>query len=286
MLTTKKWNLAGGLTYFHEINDFLSSVESFYNLPGKFIDAVFDSHAGLPWNGGRFVDPFHFTVEESVRRIRAYNERGIRFNITFSNRLLTKEDLAHEDCNWFLSQCHSSMNGVIVASDILRQYLRSCYPKYRVIASIGFDRTDLEYYREAQKLYDTVVLHPDLNRDYDLIKHLDASRLEVLVNEFCVANCPFRTEHSTYISEIALANRTYFMYDNEHTRGSCLAVERGYRRNKELVVTPQELNRLHKMGITQFKIQGREHPFDAAIYPALREYTIKDTIRTICGTNR
>ncbi len=281
----KEWNVAGGLAYFDEINEFLSSVESFYNIPEPFIAAVFDSHAGLAWNGGRFVDPFHFSVEESVRRVRAYNRRGIRFNITFSNRLLTEKELMDADCNWFLAQCHDSLNGVIVSMDLMRQYIRTTYPKYSVIASIGFNRKDLEFYQWAQGLYDRVVLHPDLNRDYGLIAQLDPSKLEILVNEFCVANCPFRIEHSTYISESILQKRTYFLRDNEYSGGSCLAAARGYKRQNELVVTDQELNSLHRRGIVHFKIQGREHPFRDVIYPALRTYVIKDTIRSICGTN-
>ncbi len=286
MLITKKWNVSGGLVHFEKITSFLSSTQEFYGIRENLIDSVFDSHAGLPWNGGRFVDPFHFTVEESVRRVRFYNDLGIRFNIAFSNCQLTDRDLDHADCNWFLQQCHNSMNGIIVASEILRDYLRCRYPDYRVIASIGFNRKDLEFYKQAQEHYDLVVLHPDRNEDDEFIEQLDTSRIEVLVNELCIADCPFRTEHSDYISRLVRENRSYFVRDDEHTGGECLAVERGYRGKGELVVTLERLNRLHGMGVEHFKIQGREHPFEKVVYQGLREYVIKDAIRCLCGTGQ
>ena len=159
------------------------------------------------------------------------------------------------------------------------------YPKYKIIASIGFNQKDLNFYQKALAQFDRVIVHPDLNRNYDFLKKLDTSRLEILVNEFCVVNCPFRIEHSNYISEIALQQRFYFLKDNPHTMGSCLAIERGYTRNNGLVVNLKELNTLFELGIKHFKIQGREHPFEKVIYSALTKYVVQDAIQSICGTS-
>jgi collagenase-like PrtC family protease len=82
-----------------------------------------------------------------------------------------------------------------------------------------------------------------------------------------------------------LKKKQYFLKDDEHTLGSCLAVERGYARNNGIVVNLKELNKLFSIGIKHFKIQGREHPFERVLYGALTKYVVQDTIRCICGTN-
>jgi collagenase-like PrtC family protease len=280
----KLWNIGGGLTHFEDLAGYLNEVEEYYGLGGSLVDSVYDSHAGLPWNGGRYLPPFPFSLEESIRRVSYYNKKGIAFNITFSNRLLTPDDLSHEDCNYFLEQCHREGNGVIVASDLMREYIRSTYPRYRLIASIGFCRKDIDFYRKALELYDIVVLHPDLNRRYDLIRTLDTERLEVLVNEYCMDGCPFREEHAGYISNIIKEGALYFRNDSEHLGRSCLANIRGHRMEPRLILDFDQIEALNRLGIRRFKIQGREHRFEASLCKDLRRFVVRDTVRTLCRT--
>ena len=286
MLITTKWNVAGGLAHFESVMGFHKYVQDYFDVAENFIASVYDSHAGLLWNGGRYTTPFPFSVEESIHRVHAYNDLGIGFNIAFSNRLLDRSALDDEDCNWFLERCESDLNGVIVASDLLREHVRQRFPRYQLIASIGFLRKDLACYRQAQQDYDRVVLHPDLNRDHELIRELDPAKLEVLVNERCVVNCPFRQEHADHISRIILQRRLYFREDSEHTRGGCLAVERGYSHDNGLVLGFDEVDALFELGVRHFKIQGREHAFDLELDRALKRYVLQHTMRRICRRAR
>ncbi len=285
VIIKKKWNVAGGLIYFKQIIDFHKSIQNYYNIKDNLIHSVYDVHSGLRWAGGRYTPPFPFSAEESLRRIEHYNSIGIKFNITFSNILLREEDLSDPDCNLFLERCENHMNGVVVSSDVLRKHIRKHYPKFKIIASIGFNKIDFEFYQKALDLYDLVVLNPDLNSDFDFIRRLDSSRIEILVNEFCITNCPYRSEHSRYISEIILNNLTYSFLDDEHSKGACLAAERGLNRTDSLVVEHSKLNELYDIGIRHFKIQGREHPFDYVLHNALKKYVVQDSIRCALGTN-
>lgn len=278
---SKKWNVGGGIRFFEEITAFNRFMEDFYGLEGPVICSVYDSHAGLKWNGGRLIPHFPFSLEESVRRIRTYNGMGISFNITFSNNQLTEADLQDEDCNWFLEQCESGLNAVIVGSHALKDHIRKRYPSYRVIASIGFNRKDLAFYQETLKEYDLVVLHPDLNRSMELIQQLDASKLEILVNEFCIGNCQFRTQHSTFISRLNREPVSYFRSDHSFMNGSCIAADHGLRFNRELQLSMEEVNRLNACGVRHFKIQGREHDFEQVVKKALHTYVLQGTIREL-----
>lgn len=271
------WNVSGGLVFYREILDFIDRLARFYGKEWRFVHSVYDCHGGLIWEGGR-NSTAGFGLEESVRRVQAYNQRGIGFNIAFSNLLLTKEHLDDEYCNWFLEQCQSEMNGVIVATDLLRDYIRQNYPRYRLIASLCFCRKDLEFYKQAQKDYDLVVLHPDLNRDYAFIRRLDTSRLEVLVNEDCFYNCPNRLQHYKNVSELVLSKQPVFYA----SKAGCIS-EAQFGRSRfegELRLSLGNVHRLSSLGVKHFKLQGRQASW-SFMEEEMTNYIEKGTIREI-----
>ena len=279
--TSKKWNVAGGLRWFEQILAFINYFQNSYDVDGQIITSVYDSHPGLKWNGGRYILPFQFSIEESIRRIKAFNNLSIGFNITFSNVLINEKDLYDKDCNQFLKDCENSLNSVIVSSHLLKDYIRSYYPSYKIIASIGFNRKDIDFYKETLKQYDIVVLHPDLNSEYDFIKQLDLSRLEILVNELCIKNCQFRQQHIQMISEINYKNPAYFYYDNNYMNGSCIAARKEYKFSSELILSLEDVQYLNNLGIKHFKIQGREHNFDEILKKMLNKYVLQGTIKEL-----
>ncbi|MDP3044776.1 MAG: hypothetical protein Q8N93_05105, partial [Bacillota bacterium] len=273
----KVWNVSGGLVFCHEILRFIDERKHYYAMDLGLISSVYDAPGGLAWEGGR-VATARISLEEAVRRVKTYNERGIGFNIPFSNVLLTERDLEDEYCNWFLEQCQSEQNGVIVASDLLRNRVRKNYPAYRLITSICFCRTDLKFYLKAQDEYDLVVLHPDLNRDLKFISQLDTSRLEVLVNEDCFYLCPNRLQHYKNISEIILSNQRVFYKE----RPGCLS-EVMFERNRfggELLLSQGDIDRLEALGVRHFKLQGRQESWDY-MHGELGKYIEQPTIRKI-----
>ena len=278
---TKRWNVGGGLRFFSEIMSFNSFMVDFYGIQGPVISSVYDSHAGLRWNGGRYIPHFPFSLEESIRRVRAYNNLGIGFNITFSNNQLSENDFQDEDCNWFLEQCESLMNSVIVSSHMLKNYIRENYPAYKIVASIGFNRKDPDFYQDIQHEYDMMVLHPDLNQNLELIKRLDVSKLEVLVNEYCKKNCEFRTQHSEFISKLNKKQTTYLKRDHTFMNGRCMAVGHDQEFHNELILSWEEVDRLNKFGVQHFKIQGREHDYAQVLKKALHTYIMQGTIREL-----
>lgn len=276
-MVDRLWNVAGGLVFYREMLEFTGRLARFYGKELRFIHSVYDCHGGLIWEGGR-KSVAGFSLEESVRRVRAYNEKGIGFNIAFSNVLLTKEHLDDEYCNWFLEKCHREANGVIVASELLRDYIREYYPRYRLIASVGFCRKDPGFYKRALERYDLVVLHPDLNRDYRLIRRLDAERLEVLVNEDCFYECPHRLQHYRNVSRAILRREPVFFA----SKIGCIS-EAEFGRSRfegELRLSLNHLRRLSALGVRHFKLQGRQASW-SFMEDEMINYIEKGTIREI-----
>lgn len=102
-----------------------------------------------------------------------------------------------------ISAAHNGMNGVILVSPLLEEYVRKTYPKMKITSSTckqirGVDGINAE----LQKDYDMVVLDYNMNNHFDeLEKITDKSRCEILINAACEPNCPRRGAHYRHISE-------------------------------------------------------------------------------------
>lgn len=274
-----KWKVAGGLVFYNEITNLINWTKDFYGINRSLISSVYDTHHGLRWTGGRELMPFEWSIDESIKRVKEYNKLGVSFEVAFNNTLLKKNDLKDEYCNYFLKGVHNKMNSVIVASDLLKNYLRKNYPKFKLAASICFCEKSIKGYEKLFKKYDMVILHPDLNRDFDFIKKIspvNRERLCVLINEECVPNCLFRKEHYKKISQKALEQ----IYINKHINFfECLMRKRKkIIENNPMPLKEEEVKSLISLGIKNFKIQGRQLKFDY-IANYIRDYIEKPAIR-------
>lgn len=251
----KYWMVAGGMAR----NDVLGEYARQH--PGK-LNAVYDNHPGLLWGGGRAAYPLDYPLEASADLITNFwNEQmGVDFYLAFNNTKLEVKHLADEDCNWLLEQCHRKGNGVIIASDVLRDHVKSNYPKYTLVSSICKVKKTVEEYREALQQFDVVVLHPDQNGDFGLIKQLDVARMEVLVNEPCIRNCPLRQRHYDAISEWVLSGKPYFRTKNRQIFCEWMVKNIPYPRDLQL--NTEQVAKLEAMGIRHFKMQGRTEPLE------------------------
>lgn len=155
------------------------------------------------WNGGRNSRPDMCDEKFINMCIEKLNGWGIPVRYTYTNMLLEKEDLSDPYCNYCLQAAHNGMNGVILVSPLLEEYVRRHFPKMKIISSTckeirGIDGVN----EELAKDYEIVVLDYNLNNRFDeLEKITDKSRCEVLVNALCEPNCPARGAHYRNISE-------------------------------------------------------------------------------------
>ena len=97
------------------------------------------------------------------------------------------------------------MNGVIVVSPILEQYIREKYPKYKITSSTCKRITDInKLNEESDKDYDIVVLDYDFNNKFDLLEQVkNKEKCEILINACCQPNCPNRVKHYNDIGPVS-----------------------------------------------------------------------------------
>ena len=291
------WNVGGGIKHYKHLVAMNDNAKQLYDTPHNFFNSVFDSTFGLRWNGGRICHPHDsVTIEDFMHIIMSYNEQGIGFNFTFSNRLLTEEDMKDEYCNLLCEAAASSgskkQNGVITASPILRNYIRKTYPELKIIWSVcnGINKLDAYNTETNNPLNDIVVLHPDYNHDYKFLQQLEnKDRLEVMVNDLCAFGCPYRAKHYDQLSQFALLQSTNPIIHRaiELDMGrpqDCEAVAHGMVKDGRNKLSFSDLDLMEDMGFVHFNLIGREHDWDyyykTDLFPNLEQRWIQNIIKT------
>ncbi len=231
------------------------------------------------WNSGRVLKHLMREAEEMRAAGLEYERRGIAIYLTFTNLLLTqehmKDPLGNALCTFASNHNPTGRNAVILASDVLREHIRSEFPSLKLVSSIlkitaerGKGR--LETYERYADQFDEVMVHPDDVFNYPLLEKLqDKERYILLVNEYCIRNCPLRALHYNTLSHTALDLLSYDSTDFEakqNTNGcrSLYTLLTDEKRSVLALNTP-EIARLREMGFRHFKLQGRGHANASAI---------------------
>ena len=166
------------------------------------------------WAGGRMPALFgNFDKETISKWLKYINDINAYPTFTFTSTTLTKEDLKDEYANFILETSFEYNARFIVYSDYLRDYIKEKNPDATVVASVikancrfqGPNKTEeatieneTNYYNKLLKEYDIVVVRPEYSKDilpYHPEYIDDISRLEVLINQPCIKNCPKMPEH-------------------------------------------------------------------------------------------
>ena len=259
-------------------------MKAFYHLPGLFefyelyrlflplyrahreyfydwceIGSIYGAPADCLWGGGR-VGFGEDRPEEAAALTREY---GISARLTFSNSLLRQEHLADARCNALCALFEKSgsvPNGVILASDLLLDYLQENYPGFYFVSSTTKVLTEFEQLAAELSREEFRYVVPDfrLNKAFDRLDTLDAERkrkLEFLCNECCWFACPDRRVCYEDVSRKNLGEAC------EHICASPTAGQ-GYRfsdamENPGFIGIGDIQNTYLPKGFSHFKIEGR-----------------------------
>lgn len=170
---------------------------------GVEIGSFFGCFPVALWNGGRLIAHDQCDSQFITNVIKSVNNEGIPVRYTFTNPLLTEEDLNDPYCNFCMQAADNGMNEVMVFSPILEKYIRKKYPSFSVNSSTCKEIKNADDLNaELEKDYKYVVLDYNLNNHWEFIEGLKSpEKLEVLVNTLCTPACPRRGQHYRYIAE-------------------------------------------------------------------------------------
>lgn len=302
------WTVSGGVKHFEKISTENRAFREYYDTPRNLFNSTYDSIFGLRWNGGRVCSPKDTMDLASLKDcVNEYNRQGIGFNFSFTNVCLKERDLDDLACNFVLENIISThhLNGVICASELLRDYIKKNYPNVKIIWSvINGLRTPEEYNLACEnENNELVVLHPDFNHDpvfLDALSHPE--KIEVMANDACAFGCPYRRLHYTMLSQYAIQQSTNpiipslkeldgtrnSLYRAEYGTG-CIASLNGYVRDNRNILSFSDIEQFLERGFVHFKlIGGREYDWktfnEKWFDDYLKKYIARKCFRE-CGLN-
>ena len=259
-----------GLRYNYPLNMFwISMMKQYphYFREGVEIASFFGSFPFSLWNGGRLIadDQCDRAFVQNV--IKSINANHIPVRFTFTNPLITEEDLRDPFCNFCMEAGNNGMNEVLVFSPLLEEFIRAKYPSYKIDSTTCKEIKDLDSLNaELDKDYKYVVLDYNMNNKWDLIEQIHhKEKLEVLVNALCVPDCKRRGDHYKNIAlnqEIVKQNRLLpkekqkplIPWKCEYGDKNCIYTIQDY----STYVSPELIwEKYVPMGINNFKIEGR-----------------------------
>ena len=219
------------------------------------------------WNGGRPSNYDQCDASYVKNVMKAVNAKGIPVRYTYTNMLLTEEDLQDPYCNFCMKAGDNGMNEVMIFSPILEKYIRENYPGYKLNSSICKEIRDINLVNEElKKDYYLVVLDYNFNNKFEELKKIeDKARCEILVNTLCIPNCPRRGKHYENIAKnqrIILKNRRMPADKQiplehwycEYGEFNCVHTIQGY----STYISPEDIwDKYVPMGFNNFKIEGR-----------------------------
>ena len=224
------------------------------------IGSIYGAPADCLWGGGR-VAAGDARAEDVAALTREY---GVCARLTFSNSLLGREHLSDAKCNALCALFENggaAENGVIIASDLLLEYLRKTYPGFYFVSSTTKVLTEFEQLRAELNRDEFRFVVPDfrLNKAFDRLNTLTETqkqKVEFLCNECCWFGCQARKECYENVSRKNLGEACA-----DHVCASPHA-QRGYRFSDAMknpgFIGLEDIQKFYlPNGFSHFKIEGR-----------------------------
>lgn len=120
-----------------------------------------------------------YISEKNIKKyIQIYNKYNISINYLFDAENITEEELNDTFSNLLLKLAHDKNNSIIAKSDLLINYIKKKYPKYKIIK------------------YDNQFISKNYS---DLLKIKNKKNTNIILNSLCPLNCQYYDSHSKYL---------------------------------------------------------------------------------------
>ena len=249
-------------------------------LDGVRIGSIYGCFPSCIANGGRVQGGTRWSREQIETLYSIVDDAGLATRLTLTNLLLEERHLEDEYLGLVLASARGHAVEAIVANDVLDSYIRGSFPSMPRILSTTREILGLEELDRATIDFDYVVLDYRLHRDYDFIGSIkQPEKVEVMVNEYCSADCPRRQHHYLENSRNQLSGEMK-MYPCVQERSKGFVDElMAHNPNHPVRLTTDDVRVLHdKFGISNFKIVGRGMAA-AIVLKELLYYLIKPEYR-------
>lgn len=221
------------------------------------IGSIYGAPFDCLWGGGRVG--FGEANEDEVLELVKEYEISPRF--TFSNSFLQKEHLTDRKCNDLLRLFDQNNGGIILASDLLLEYVKEHFSSYYLVSSTTKVLTDFQEFLQEVQRDEFAYVVPDfrLNKCFEQLETLsqeEKNKVEFLCNECCFFACKDRKKCYENVSLKNLGENC-----EDHV---CMAPKgnQGYRFSEAMknpgFIGIEEIQKEYlPRGFSNFKIEGR-----------------------------
>jgi len=243
-------------------------------------DVIIETAYGCPphciWNGNRTFGGIQYDCRDWAKNVLSrYYRHHMQYRLTFTNFLLKECDLNDEYGNDIAATVNYFGGYVMVSTPIMARHMQH-YPKLQLCWSTttDFGSTPEDEINSINRLSAEHLVVPPYcynNTDY-LKKFQHPENIEVLVNEYCIDNCPRRREHWTRVNRETLESRST-VFSPDYT--DCFYPQLYHDPNlpRKHAIPRDKLQEYADMGINHFKISGRMD--DQQSWLAYMDYLIK-----------
>jgi collagenase-like PrtC family protease len=241
-------------------------VEGIEGLP---VTSLFGNYPVSLTGGGRPPQILpQITPEQFREHVNAVHRSGRTFYATINSNDLDLQEYTPGFLYRFDREVDDlldlGVDGFVVALPLLVEAIKRAHPSVPVSVST-FARirsvTQAEYFQRMGA--DTVVIE-ESNRDFDLLKGLVALglRVEVLVNQTCIPDCPYRAHHLATSSLASQYGRDAPSFEYPILECGLELVRDPTKLISGIFVRPEDLEVYEEVGVRRFKVSGRNHATD------------------------
>ncbi len=257
------------LDRYHEINQTYEE--------GKVMETYGQLSVDNPFGSCRFSGNLPQIDRNQLEKYIKYGEdKGIGFNYVINATCMSNEELTGEGfkkIREFLQMLESiGVNWLTMSLPSLMEITHYVAPKLNIKASTVCQINS----PHKAKFYEDMgvrrlVLDEDIYRKFDVLQNIRkiyTGELEVIVNSFCLSDCPYKMFHYNSLSHSHITDEQCSYYTSR-----CKATHIGAENFMKINwIRPEDLYFYSDMGINFFKLQGRTNVYSGDPARALVSY--------------
>lgn len=234
------------------------------------IDSVYGCFPNCIMNGGRAYVGKRATPAQMRDTFARLAAEGVRPRLTFTNIYATEDDLNDPYVRDLLDAACTYGADAIVFSDGVGETLRERYGM-KIVLSTTRPLHSAGELNAALARYDWVVLDYSRHKDPAYLGAIEKpGKAELMVNEFCIPNCPDRQDHYAF-------NSSNQQWERNDPYPCAAPKDRSFAHvpGHPVRFTAEEVREVReRYGIDHFKIVGRNVPFPL-VFDELLYYLVR-----------
>lgn len=208
--------------------------------------------------------------------VRFSNEKGIEFNYVINATCMSNEDLTkqgYKKIKDFFEMLESiGVGWVTISLPSLMEIARYAAPNLKIKASTVCQINSphkAKFYEELG--IKRIVLDEDICREFNILKGIRkvySGELEIIINSFCLNDCPYKMFHYNSISHSHTTRDECSYFGSK-----CQMIHMGSENYIKLNwIRPEDIHYYYDIGINYFKIQGRTNVYSGDPAKAVTHY--------------